>query len=280
MRRIEAVAFGDIHIGRYRFLRLLAAVARKAAEQRVTRPCRLRAVEILPGQCAESQAGVGQQLHAFELTHFREADFKAAVQQAVRILNRHDPRQVVLIRQVQITHHAEGGFVRHADVADLPGALELGQRFEGIQQGHGGRGISPGITQLAKAVGWALRPVYLVQVEVIGLQPLQAGVQRLADIFAVQDVIGPNAAVVIARGPANFGGQHQLFAIAAFRQPVADVGFSQPLSFRARRDGVHFGDIDQIDAVGDRIVELLMGISFAVLLAKGHGPQPEGADFK
>ena len=162
MRRIEAVAFGDIHIGRYRFLRLLAAVARKAAEQRIARPRRLRTVEILAGQCAESQAGVGQQLHAFELTHFREADFKAAVQQAVRILNSHDPRQVVLIRQVQITHHAEGGFVRHADVADLPGALELGQRFEGIQQRHGGRGVGPGIAQLAKAVGWPLRPVNLI----------------------------------------------------------------------------------------------------------------------
>ena len=133
MRRIEAVAFGDIHIRRHRFLRLLAAVARKAAEQRIARPRRLRAVEVLPGQGAESQAGVSQQLHAFELAHFRQADFKAAVQQAVGVLNGHDPRQVVLIRQVQITHHAEGGFVRHADVADLPGALELGQRFESIQ---------------------------------------------------------------------------------------------------------------------------------------------------
>jgi hypothetical protein len=40
----------------------------------------------------------------------------------------------------------------------------------------------------------------LVEVEIIGLQALQAGVQRLADIFAIQDVVGPNAAVVIARG--------------------------------------------------------------------------------
>ena len=84
------------------------------------------------------------------------------VSMGVRILNSHDPREVVLIRQVQITHHAEGGFVRHADVADLPGALELGQRFEGIQQRHGGRGVGPGIAQLAKAVGWPLRPVNLI----------------------------------------------------------------------------------------------------------------------
>ena len=280
MRRIEAVTSGDIHIGRHRFLRLLAAVARKAAEQRIARPRRLRAVEVLPGQGAESQAGVGQQLHAFELAHFREADFKAAVQQAVGVLNGHDPRQVVLIRQVQITHHAEGGFIRYADVADLAGALELGQRLEGIQQGHRGGGVGPGVAELAKAVGGALRPVYLVQVEIIGLQTLQAGVQRLADIFPVQDVVWSNTAVVITRGPADLRGEHQLFAIAAFRQPVADVGFGQPLGLRARRDRVHFGDIDQIDAVGDRVIELLMGISFAVLLAKGHSSQPEGADFK
>jgi hypothetical protein len=79
---------------------------------------------------------------------------------------------------VQITHHAKGRFVRDADVADLPGALELGQRFQRIQQGDDRRGVGPGIAQLAKAVGWALRPVNLVEVEIIGLQALQAGVQR------------------------------------------------------------------------------------------------------
>jgi hypothetical protein len=102
---------------------------------------------------------------------------------------------------VQIAHHAKGRFVRDADIADFTGALEFGQRFQRIQQGDDRRGIGPGIAQLAKAVGRALRPVNLIEIEIIGLQALQAGVQRLADIFAIQLVVGTNAAVVIARGP-------------------------------------------------------------------------------
>jgi hypothetical protein len=42
------VTFGDIHIGRNRFLRLLAAVAGKAAEQRIARPCRFRPFRYFP----------------------------------------------------------------------------------------------------------------------------------------------------------------------------------------------------------------------------------------
>lgn len=110
----------------------------------------------------------------------------------------------MLIRQVQITHHAEGGFVRHADVADLAGALELGQRLEGIQQGHRGGGVGPCVAQLAKAVGGALRPVYLIQVEIIGLQTLQAGVQRLADIFPVQTWFGRILLSLLRAGPLTF----------------------------------------------------------------------------
>lgn len=78
----------------------------------------------------------------------------------------------------------------------------------------------------------------------------------------------------LLRGPADFRGEHQLFAIAAFRQPVADVGFSQPLGFRARRDRVHFSDIDQVDAVGNRVIELLVGIGLAILFAKVMVPSP------
>jgi hypothetical protein len=46
--------------------------------------------------------------------------------------------------------------------------------------------------------------VYLVQVEIIGLQPLQAGVQRLADIFAVQDVVGRMLLSLLRAGPLTF----------------------------------------------------------------------------
>lgn len=128
---------------------------------------------------------------------------------------------------MQITHHAEGGFVRHADVADLPGALELGQRFEGIQQRHGGRGVGP--YSPACQSSWLAAAASEPDINRDNRSAAASGWRAAPrGYFCGPDVIGPNAAVVIARGPADFRGEHQLFAIAAFRQPVADVGFSQP----------------------------------------------------
>ena len=43
------MAFGDIHIGSYRFLRLFAAVARKTAKQRIACAGRFRTVQVFTG---------------------------------------------------------------------------------------------------------------------------------------------------------------------------------------------------------------------------------------
>ena len=64
------MAFGNVHIGGDSLLRLLAAVAGKAAKQRVARASRFGAVQVFTGQGAERQAGIGQQLNAFKLAHF------------------------------------------------------------------------------------------------------------------------------------------------------------------------------------------------------------------
>ena len=136
---------GDIDIGRYRFLRLLAAIAREAAKERITRAGRFCAVKVLAGQGAKCQTGVGQQLNAFILADFRQTHFVAAVQQAVGILDGDDARQVVFIRQVKITHNAKGRFVGDADIADFTGPLEFGERFKRIQQGDNRRGVGPAI---------------------------------------------------------------------------------------------------------------------------------------
>jgi len=131
----------------------------------------------------------------------------------------------VLIRQVQITHHAKRRFVRDADIADLARPLALGQRFQRVENSDAWRGFGPLVAQLAKAVSWALRPVNLVEIEIVGLQAFQAGVQRFTDIFAIQHLVLANAAVVIAAWPAHLGGDNQLFTVAVPGQPVADVGF-------------------------------------------------------
>lgn len=122
LRRIEPVLACQIDIFGNRLLRLLAAVARKAAEQRIAGTRRTRAIQVFAAQRSERKAGVSQQLDAFMLADFRQTHFKAAVQQAVGILNRDNARQFMLFRQLQITHDAPGRFVGDADIAHLSGA--------------------------------------------------------------------------------------------------------------------------------------------------------------
>ena len=138
------------------------------------------------------------------MRHFGQTHLIATVKQAVRILDSDDTRQIVFIRQVQIAHYAKGRFVRDANVADFSRALALGQRFQRFQQRYGGGTLIPAVAELTKAVGWALRPVHLIQVEVVGLQALQAGVQCGADILTIEDLIRADPGIVVARGTTDF----------------------------------------------------------------------------
>ena len=61
--RIEPVTLRNINVGRDGFLRLLAAIAGKAAEERITRAGWLRAVQVFTRQRTKAQAGIGEQLN-------------------------------------------------------------------------------------------------------------------------------------------------------------------------------------------------------------------------
>ena len=261
----------DIHIGRHGFLCLLAAIAGEAAEKRVTRASRFRAVQVFARQGSEAQARVGEQLHLFVLRHFRETHFITAVQQAVRILDGHDPRQVVFIGQMQIAHYAKRRLVGNADVADLTRALAFRKRLQCFQQGDGRSTLVPGVAKLTEAVRRTLRPVHLIKIEIVGLQALEAGIQRSTDILAIEDLVRADPGIVITGRAANLRSDDQLFAIAAFRQPVADIRFGKTLSFRAGRNWVHLRHVNQVNALADGVIELCMGIGFAVLFTKCHG---------
>jgi len=50
LRRVKTVTLRDIHIGGNGFLRLLAAVAGKAAKEGITRTGRFRTVQVFPRQ--------------------------------------------------------------------------------------------------------------------------------------------------------------------------------------------------------------------------------------
>jgi hypothetical protein len=229
---------------------LRCRIAVKAGEQRIARSGRLGAVQILAAQGTERQAGIGQQFNALVLADLCQSDLKAAVQQAVGVLNRDNARQLVFFSQLQVAHYAPRRFIGYPDIADFTGAHLLGQRFQRFQQGNRSFIVGVLIIEFAEVVGLALRPVQLIKIEIIGVQPFQACVQRGADIFAVQRLLRPNAAVGAAYRPGDFAGQHYFLTVATRLDPTANVLFGQPLGFRAGRYRIHFCGIDQVDASG------------------------------
>ncbi|MNS70324.1 hypothetical protein D3C72_1036660 [compost metagenome] len=174
-------------------------------------------------------------------------------------------------------------FVGHAHVADLARAHEILQHRQGFFDRHGVLVFHPGVVQLAEGGGGAVRPVQLIQVQVIRLQALQAGVQRFGQVLAVQEglaVADVAGALGVAHRAGHLAGQHDVLAALAARQPGADIGFGQPLRFGLGRHGVHLGHVDQVDAARQRVVQLLMGFGLGILLTPGHGAQSNQADIQ
>src|SRR5690606_18334892 len=118
--------------------------------------------------------------------------------------------------------------------------------------------------------------------DVVGLQTTQAAVEGFGDVLRV--VLGRAAADVagvvgLALASDDLGGEDEVGAAGGVLfEPGADVGLGATLRLGARRHGIHLGDVDQVDAVRDRIIELLVGFGFGVLLAPGHGAESEEAD--
>ncbi len=58
-------------------------------------------------------------------------------------------------------------------------------------------------------------------------------------------------------------------------EPAPDNGFRGAIGLGPGRDGVHFGGVDEVDAVGQGAIELGVGVGFVGLLAEGHGAEAE-----
>ena len=83
--------------------------------------------------------------------------------------------------------------------------------------------------------------------------------------------------VEIARGAGDLGRDDDLVALLAL-QPAPDDGFRGAEGLGARRHGVHLGGVDEIDAAGQREIELAVGVGFAGLFAEGHGAEADVGD--
>src|SRR5690606_14403138 len=86
--------------------------------------------------------------------------------------------------QMQEAAGTPGGFVGQADMADLAGAHQVVQYLQGILYGSDLLLGVVLVTELAEEVGVPVRPVQLIEVDMFGLQSLQAALQRGGDVLA------------------------------------------------------------------------------------------------
>ena len=81
-----------------------------------------------------------------------------------------------------------------------------------------------------------------------------------------------------AAGPLRIQCRLRLGLVAGLiLQPAADNTFRGAAGLPAGRDGVHLGGVDEIDAVGQRKVELGMRVGLGGLFAESHRAE---ADFR
>ena len=116
----------------------------------------------------------------------------------------------------------------------------------------------------------------LIKVDIVSLQSAQRAFDGGANIGAVERrraVTDPGQA---ARRSGDLGGEDDLVALLAL-EPVADDGFGGAISFGAGRYRIHFGGVDEIHTLRQRVVKLGMGIGLAGLLAESHRAE---ADFR
>ncbi|MNE73350.1 hypothetical protein D3C80_1693550 [compost metagenome] len=123
-----------------------------------------------------------------------------------------------------------------------------------------GRVIGPGVAEMVVA---AVRPMKLIKVHIICLQPLEAGVDRLVDALGCRRVA---VADIGAAGAGDLGRNDDLIAPAAPDQPFADEAFRVAIGlWRKRGRGVEFGRIDEVDALVEGVIQLLVRLGDGVL---------------
>ena len=118
----------------------------------------------------------------------------------------------------------------------------------------------------------------LVQVDAIGLQALEALVQRRDDVLAVVLELAIADVADAVAGAGNLAGQHPVITVTVGPEPVADDALGSGVGFRAWGHRVHFGRVDEVDPRGLGPGNLAESLFLVVLLAPGHGAQAQGAD--
>ena len=150
----------------------------------------------LPGEPAPAERTPDDRAHLLIEGQRHQLPFVIAADQRVIGLVGDVAGQAVLFRNRQRLHQVPAGEVRAADVADLAGAHQIVERAQHLLDGRQG-----------------VEAVQLIEVDVVGAQPPQAGLDGPNQVMARRaDVVGPRAG---AKRP--LGGDDHLIAAALDR---------------------------------------------------------------
>ena len=262
----------QVYVGSGRLGTTTAGVTGEALKQGHPGAFRALAIKILAREHAEGQRGVREQTNLFTAGNFRHSHLKRAVEQVIGVLDADHPGPVMLPGQPEVFVRSPWGFVGDSYVADFAFFDQLRQCAQCLF--NGGRLLvhTVPVPQLAKEIGVTIRPVHLIEVDIIGLEPAQTVFTGLTNMVPGQARAIPEVTQSITR-PRHFGSNHQIVATAPLRQPVAQIAFREALGFSPRGHRVHLRGIDEINALGGGQVQLLKRLLFGILLAPGHGAQ-------
>ena len=174
----------------------------------------------IPGQESARQRAPRDDANPLGPAQRQHLPFFLAVDEVVVVLHRHEARPAVALGDLQHLRELPGVHARRADVARLAGPHDVVQRFQGL---------------LDRRV--RVEPVDLVEVDVVGPEPSEGGVDGLEQVLAGQ------AAVVrpVGHGEERLGGDHHLVA----RREVVERAADDLLADAA---GVHVRRVEEVDA--------------------------------
>jgi hypothetical protein len=208
------------------------------------------------------------------MADFGQAGFESPVEQAVGVLRRDDARQAEFLGQPGELHDAPRVFVGNADVADLAFADQFAECFQLLADRRALPVVGRIELPLAEHRLVALRPVQLVEVDVVRLQALQRTLDGGADVGAVHGWRAVANPVQVAARAGDLGGEHDLVAL-----PVASASarrcFPMRRRFPARRHGIHLGGVEEVDPLRQRVDRAGRGHRIRGLLAEGHGAEAD-----
>jgi len=212
---------------------------------------------VLAGQQATGQGVVGNHRQPFLGAERQQVALEAAEQQVVARLHRGEGGQVPGLAAPEGARHLGGRPVGDADVAGLARLRHPVERLQRFVQGRVG------------VVG-----VELVEVDVVGAQPAQRGLDRVEDVPARHALV-PG----LRPHPADaLGGDDEV--VAAALQPAAQDLLGAAGGADVPAEGIDVGRVQEVDAGLGGGVEDGPAVRLVALQAEGHGAQAELRDLQ